>query len=249
MEFNIDPVAFRIFGIDIMWYAVLISIGFFLGILVATKLAKINDLNPDIVVDLLIFALPAAIIGARLYYVIFTWKDYKDNLIEVINIRNGGLAIYGGLIAAFLVGYIFSRVKKINFLKLTDVFAPAIALGQGIGRWGNFINQEAYGRATELPWGIIIDGQKVHPTFLYESIGDILIFLILYKLCKDKNKFNGKIISLYLILYGTLRFFVEGLRTDSLYFLGFRVSQILSLVLVVVGIIIFTTKKNSAKQD
>ncbi|MDL2311067.1 prolipoprotein diacylglyceryl transferase [Peptostreptococcaceae bacterium OttesenSCG-928-C18] len=242
-----DPVAFKIFGIEIMWYAILITLGVFLGVLVASKLAKYNDLNPDIVVDILIFALPAAIIGARIYYVAFEWDYYSKNLNQIVNIRSGGLAIYGGLIAAFLVGYIYSRVKKINFLKITDIFAPAIALGQGVGRWGNFINQEAYGTATNLPWGIMIDGQKVHPTFLYESIGDIIIFLLLYILCKNKKKFDGQIISLYLILYGILRFFVEGLRTDSLYFLGFRVSQILSLILVIVGIIIYLVKTKKTK--
>ncbi|WP_242491849.1 prolipoprotein diacylglyceryl transferase [Miniphocaeibacter massiliensis] len=247
MEFNINPIAFKIFGIEIMWYAIIISIGFFLGIIVATKLLKYNGMNPDIVVDILIFALPAAIIGARLYYVAFNWDDYKGDLFKIINTRNGGLAIYGGLIAAFLVGYIYSRIKKIDFLKLTDIFAPAIVLGQSIGRWGNFVNQEAFGRTTDLPWGIIIEGQKVHPTFFYESLGDFIIFLILYKICKDKKKFDGQVISLYLILYGILRFFVEGLRTDSLYFLNFRVSQILSAVLVLVGIVIYYVKLKKRK--
>lgn len=245
MKVSIDPVAFEIFGIEIMWYAILICIGFLLGIIVATKLAKYSGLNPDIVVDVLLIAMPAAIVGARLYYVAFEWDYYKDNLIEIINIRGGGLAIYGGLIGAFLAGYIYLKRKNINFFKVVDIFMPAVALGQGIGRWGNFVNQEAYGYATDLPWGIIIEGQKVHPTFFYESIGDIAIFLILYFICKNRKKFDGECFSLYLILYGILRFFVEGLRTDSLYFLGFRVSQLVSIVLVITGLIIYFVKRKN----
>ncbi|QQK07503.1 prolipoprotein diacylglyceryl transferase [Miniphocaeibacter halophilus] len=242
MEFNFDPVAFEIFGIEIMWYAIIICIGFILGMAVATKLAKYNNINPDTVIDILLYALPAAIVGARLYYVAFQWDDYKDNLWEILNTRNGGMAIYGGLIGAFLVGAIYLKKKKLSFFKVVDIFMPAIALGQSIGRWGNFINQEAYGVATNLPWGIIINGEKVHPTFLYESLGDFIIFLVLYKICKGNRKFEGQVFSLYLILYGILRFFVEGLRIDSLYIFNFRVSQILSLILVVVGIIIYIIK-------
>lgn len=242
MEFNINPVAFEIFGIEIMWYAILISIGFVLGIVVATKLAKFNNIDPDLVVDILLFAIPAAIVGARLYYVAFEWDYYKDNLIDIVNLRLGGLAIYGGLIGAFIVGAIYLKKKKLSFFKVVDIFMPAIALGQSIGRWGNFINQEAYGTTTNLPWGIIINGEKVHPTFLYESIGDFIIFIILYRICKGNKKFDGQVFSLYLILYGILRFFVEGLRIDSLYIFNFRVSQILSLILVVVGVLIYIRK-------
>lgn len=246
MEFNINPVAFEVFGIEIMWYAIIICTGFILGVFVATKLAKYNNVNPDHIIDILLFALPAAIVGARLYFVAFEWDQYKDNILEIINIRGGGLAIYGGLIGAFLVGYIYARIKKLNFLNLTDIFIPAVALGQSVGRWGNFINQEAYGRVTDLPWGIIIDGQKVHPTFLYESIGDFIIFLVLYKVAKNK-KFNGQAFYLYLILYGVLRFFVEGLRTDSLYIFGLRVSQLLSGIFAIVGVILYMINRRKIK--
>ena len=243
MEFNINPVAFSIFGIDIMWYAILITTGIILGLYFVSKLAVVKGLDKEMPSDLLLWVLVPAILGARLYYVIFSWDYYSKNPSEIIMIRNGGLAIYGGLLTAFLITYIYSKKKKIPFLTILDIFAPGIALGQAIGRWGNFINKEAYGRATDLPWAIIIDGQKVHPTFLYESLGDFVIFIVLYNLCKKNRNEEGTIISLYFILYGILRFFVEGLRTDSLYFLGMRVSQLVSLVLVVIGVVICLKNK------
>lgn len=243
MEFYINPVAFSIFGIDIMWYAILITTGIILGLYFVSKLADYKNLDKEMPSDLLLWVLVPAILGARLYYVIFSWDYYSKNPSEIIMIRNGGLAIYGGLLTAFLITYIYSKKKKIPFLTILDIFAPGIALGQAIGRWGNFINKEAYGRATDLPWAIIIDGQKVHPTFLYESLGDFVIFIVLYNLCKKNRNEEGTIISLYFILYGILRFFVEGLRTDSLYFLGMRVSQLVSLVLVVIGVVICIKNK------
>ena len=243
MEFNINPVAFSIFGIDIMWYAILITTGIILGLYFVSKLAAYKNLDKEMPSDLLLWVLVPAILGARLYYVIFSWDYYSKNPSEIIMIRNGGLAIYGGLLTAFLITYIYSKKKKIPFLTILDIFAPGIALGQAIGRWGNFINKEAYGRATDLPWAIIIDGQKVHPTFLYESLGDFVIFIVLYNLCKKNRNEEGTIISLYFILYGILRFFVEGLRTDSLYFLGMRVSQLVSLALVVIGVVICIKNK------
>ncbi|MEJ8751122.1 prolipoprotein diacylglyceryl transferase [Lagierella sp. ICN-221743] len=248
MEFNINPVAFSIFGIDIMWYAILITTGIILGLYFVSKLAVTKGLDKEMPSDLLLWVLIPAILGARLYYVIFSWDYYSKNPSEIIMIRNGGLAIYGGLLTAFLITYIYSKKKNIPFLTILDIFAPGIALGQAIGRWGNFINKEAYGRATDLPWAIIIDGQKVHPTFLYESLGDFIIFILLYNLCKKNRNENGTIISLYFILYGILRFFVEGLRTDSLYLLGMRVSQLVSLALVAIGVIIcIKNKKMNSK--
>lgn len=248
MEFNINPVAFSIFGIDIMWYAILITTGIILGLYFVSKLAVTKGLDKEMPSDLLLWVLIPAILGARLYYVIFSWDYYSKNPSEIIMIRNGGLAIYGGLLTAFLITYIYSKKKNIPFLTILDIFAPGIALGQAIGRWGNFINKEAYGRATDLPWAIIIDGQKVHPTFFYESLGDFVIFIVLYNLCKKNRNENGTIISLYFILYGILRFFVEGLRTDSLYFLGMRVSQLVSLALVAIGVVIcIKNKKMNSK--
>ena len=245
-----DRVAFSIFGIDIMWYGILISLGVVLGYVVAVKLAKIENISENAILDILIWALPLAILGARVYYVIFEWDYYSQNLREIIDIRGGGLAIYGGIIAAVTTCYVICKKKNLKFLKMLDIFMPAIALGQAIGRWGNFINKEAYGTPTNLPWAITIEGVKVHPTFLYQSLGDFIIFLVLVYIFKNKKKFHGQITSLYMILYGILRFFVEGLRTDSLYIGALRVSQLVSIVIVIFGIILqIKYKKGIIKSD
>lgn len=239
-----DRVAFTIFGIDIMWYGILIATGIICGYLIAKNLAKIDGIKEDLLLDFLLITLPFAIIGARLYYVIFEWSYYSQNPIEIIDIRGGGLAIYGGLIAAVITAYIFSKKKDIAFLRLADICLPGVAIGQAIGRWGNYINQEAYGTATDLPWAITIDGQSVHPTFLYESIGDFLIFLILFNMFRKNHTYYGKTTAWYCIIYGTLRFFVEGFRIDSLYLGPFRVSQLVSLAIIIIGIIIILNNRN-----
>lgn len=245
-----DRVAFSIFGIDIMWYGILISLGVILGYMVAVKLAKLENISENTILDILVWALPLAIVGARAYYVIFEWDYYSKNLGEIIDIRGGGLAIYGGIIAAVTTCYVICKKKNLKFLKMLDIFMPAIALGQAVGRWGNFINKEAYGTPTNLPWAITIDGTKVHPTFLYESLGDFLIFLLLVYIFKNSKKFNGQIISLYMILYGILRFFVEGLRTDSLYIGALRVSQLVSIAIIIAGVILqIKYKKQIIKSD
>ena len=245
-----DRVAFSIFGIDIMWYGILITLGVILGYVVAVRLAKLENISENTILDILVWALPLAIVGARAYYVIFEWDYYSKNLGEIIDIRGGGLAIYGGIIAAVITCYVNCKKKNLKFLKLLDIFMPAIALGQAIGRWGNFINKEAYGTPTNLPWAITIDGVKVHPTFLYESLGDFIIFLLLVYIFKNKKKFDGQVTSLYMILYGILRFFVEGLRTDSLYIGALRVSQLVSIAIVIAGIILqIKYKKQIIKSD
>ncbi|MBN2795487.1 MAG: prolipoprotein diacylglyceryl transferase [Clostridia bacterium] len=230
----INPVAFEIFGISIRWYGILIGTGMLLGALIAMREARRLNLNDETLLDALIIALPAAIIGARLYYVIFN-LDMYDNFLDMINIREGGLAIHGGVLAGVGSFYIYSKIKKLDFWKWLDIAAPAIILGQAIGRWGNYINQEAHGGPTDLPWGIMIDGVKYHPTFLYESIFNLLIFIFLMVMRK-KKKFDGQLIALYMILYSIVRFFVEGLRTDSLYFGSIRVAQLISIVLIVLGL-------------
>ncbi|AFS78303.1 prolipoprotein diacylglyceryl transferase Lgt [Gottschalkia acidurici 9a] len=238
-----DPVAFEIFGMSIRWYGILISLGVLLGTIIAMKEAKRIGYSEDTIIDLLLFAIPISIIGARLYYVAFSWDQYSGDILSIINTREGGMAIHGALISAILVAIIFCKVKKINFWTLADILAPSIILGQGIGRWGNFINQEAHGGPTNLPWGIIVDGQKVHPTFLYESLWNIAVFLFLIWFRKNKSKVEGETFLLYLILYSLGRFFIEGLRTDSLMFGILRIAQVISLIAIIIASIIFVLRR------
>lgn len=239
-----NRVAFSILGIDVMWYGVLISSGVLIGVLLALKEAKRIGFKEDTLLDFLLYAIPAAIIGARVYYVVFSWDYYSQNPSQIINIRNGGLAIHGAIIAGILTGILFCKKRKINFLQLIDLVIPSLILGQAIGRWGNFINQEAHGGPTNLPWGIIVKGQKVHPTFLYESLIDFLIFIFLIWFRKNKKTREGQLLGYYLILYSAGRFLVEGLRTDSLMFMGFRVAQLISIASIIIGVGLLVYLKN-----
>ena len=234
-----NPVAFTIFGLEIRWYGIIIASAVVIGTLIAMKLAEKKGINEDTILDLLLFLLPAAIIGARLYYVVFTWDNYKDNPIEILNIRGGGLAIHGAIIVGVIVGLIFAKVKKANFWSLADIVAPSLILGQSIGRWGNYANQEAHGGPTDLPWGIIVDGVKVHPAFLYESIWNFLVFLFLIYYSRNNTKKDGEVFLLYLILYSMARFFIEGLRTDSLMLGPIKVAQFISLGAMFIGVFLF----------
>lgn len=238
-----DPVAFEIFGIEIMWYGILISIGVILGTILALREAKRVGVDENAFIDLLLFAIPAAVIGARIYYVLFSWDYYKDNPIQILNFRGGGLAIHGAIMAAVITAVIFTRKRNLDFWQIADIAAPSLALGQSIGRWGNFINQEAYGIPTDLPWGIMVNGVKVHPTFLYESIGDFLIFLFLIWYRKKKVKISGEVFLLYIVLYSCVRFFVEGLRIDSLMLGPIRVAQLVSVVSIIIGLVYFYVRR------
>ncbi len=238
-----NPVAFKVFGVEIMWYGVLISLGVLLGVFFALKECRRIGFKEDNLLDFLLIAIPAAIVGARIYYVVFSWDYYSQNISEIINIRNGGLAIHGALIAGIIVSILFCKRRKINPLLLLDILMPSVALGQAIGRWGNFINQEAHGGPTDLPWGIVVNGQKVHPTFLYESIITLCIFIFLTWFRKNKKTTDGQVLALYLILYSAGRFFVEGLRTDSLMFFGMRIAQLVSLGSAIAGIVIWMLLK------
>lgn len=242
-----NPVAFSIFGIDIMWYGILIASGVLIGTLLALRECRRIGFKEENLIDLLIFIIPIAIIGARAYYVIFSWDYYSKNPEQILNIRNGGLAIHGAIFAAIITALIFCKIKKIKFWQVADIVVPSLALGQAIGRWGNFINQEAYGTPTDLPWGIIVNGQKVHPTFLYESVVDFSIFIFLVWYRRKKRKVDGEIIILYFILYSIGRFFIEGLRTDSLMIGSFRVAQVTSIGLIIIGVIIFYLKRKKNK--
>ena len=243
-----NPVAFDFLGFEVMWYGVLIGFGIILAFILAYKNAKKKGLNFDVLIDTFLVSFPCAIIGARAYYVIFEWNNYKDNVMSVFNIRQGGLAIHGGLIGAFLAAFIYTRIKKINFLAYADLVAPSIILAQAVGRWGNFMNSEAHGEVVSKEFiskfpkfiqdGMYINGQYYNPTFLYESIWDILVCIILVViLYKVKKGYEGVVISSYMILYSIGRFFIEGLRTDSLMFMGLRMAQFISLVGIILGII------------
>lgn len=219
-----------------------------LATLTMMKRAKRYHIDPNRVIDFALFIIPFGVIGARLYYVIFNWSYYQGDFLKIINIRTGGLAIHGGLIVGVLVGILLCKLWNIRVLDALDLGMPSVALAQAIGRWGNFFNQEAYGTPTDLPWAILIEGQRVHPTFLYESIWNLLIFIFLVWYEK-RRKFEGQIFLLYAVLYSFARFFIEGLRTDSLMIGEFRVAQVLSLVVFVVSLLIirFNTRKSNKK--
>jgi len=242
-------VAFSIFGLEIRWYGLLIASAVLIGTVLALKEAKRKGVKEETLIDMFLFAVPAAIIGARAYYVIFMWDYYSKNPSQILNIRGGGLAIHGVIIAGTLVAIIFAKVRKESFWKLADIVAPSLILGQAIGRWGNFANQEAHGGPTDLPWGIMIDGVKVHPTFLYESIWNLLVFGFLLWYRRKKATVEGEIYLLYLILYSVGRFFIEGLRTDSLMLGPFRVAQLISLAIIMSGGAYLIWKKKRIKAE
>ena len=214
MDFTPNPVAFTIFGFEIRWYAILICAGMIIACTIAMKRAPRRGLIPDSLLDVFIFSIPVGIIGARAWYVFFNRADYHS-FFDIINIRAGGLAIHGGLIFGALTAVLVCRYKKISFLDVADISIPCIALAQAIGRWGNFFNSEAHGGETSLPWAITVDGVKVHPTFLYESLWCLMLFFLLSYIDK-RRKFPGQTLCLYAMLYSLERIFVEELRTDSL---------------------------------
>ncbi|UUX33286.1 prolipoprotein diacylglyceryl transferase [Fundicoccus culcitae] len=253
----IDPVAISIGPIKIYWYGIIIALAMLIGISLATKEAQKLGLEEDTMVDMALWAIPIGFIGARLYYVLFKWNYYIQNPSEIIAIWNGGIAIYGGLIAGGLAVYWFARRKKMTLTLLLDILAPSVLLAQSIGRWGNFINQEAHGGAVSrqfletlyLPEFIIeqmnINGTYYHPTFLYESLWSLLGFILLIILRNQKGLLRrGEVALSYVIWYSFGRFFIEGMRTDSLW-IGdiMRVSQMLSLVLFISAIILLVYRR------
>lgn len=245
-----NPVAFSLFGIDIRWYGILIALGIVIAGIVSYNRAEKFNIQKDSIVDIILVSVPMGIIGARLYYVIFQWSYYKDHIGEIIAVRNGGLAIHGGLILGIAVAYFMCKVKKVEFFNVMDLAIPTVALAQGIGRWGNYINGEAHGGVTNLPWAITVNGEKVHPTFLYESLWCLCIFVLLIILSK-KRLFKGQILMLYGILYSIERFFVEGLRTDSLMIGPFRQAQVISLFIIILSVIgyVILRKKEKIMRD
>lgn len=242
LEFNLNPIAFSIFGWPIHWYGIIIAAGFLLAVAYCTRVSKRFGIQEDDLLDLLFYAVPLSIIGARLYYVIFYLDLYRreDGSLDfgaMVRIWDGGLAIYGGVIAATLTLLVFCKVKKLPFLAFADVGVYGLLIGQAVGRWGNFVNVEAYGGETTLPWrmGIyeVVSGvsvyKEVHPTFLYESLWNVVGLILLILVARRGRKFDGQIFLGYVLWYGFGRGLIEGLRTDSLYFFstGIRVSQML----------------------
>lgn len=242
------PVAFTIFGVDIMWYGILIGTGFVLAIVICYLRAPKHGIESDHVIDFALWLIPFSIIGARAYYVIFNWSEYSYAPLNIINIRGGGLAIHGGIIAGLVVAILVCRHYKINFTEMADLVFPAVALAQSIGRWGNFFNSEAHGTVTDLPWAILVNGQYVHPTFLYESIWCFVLFWFLLWVDK-RRKFPGQIACLYGMLYSVERFCVEHLRTDSLMIGSFRQAQVISAAAFVfcLALYIILNKKQLSK--
>lgn len=247
LEFDIDRVAFSIGGFNIYWYAILITTGVLLALLYAKFNCKRFCCNMDQILNCFIVGLITAIVGARLYYVVFSWDQFADDPISILYIRDGGLAIYGGIIGGLLGGCIVAKIQKMKLLPVIDMTMICFLIGQSVGRWGNFMNQEAYGAPTDSLFRMVSEGTygvAVHPCFLYESLWCALGVLLLHIFSKKWQKYYGQVTFLYMIWYGFERMIVEGLRTDSLYFMQdvfgqtVRVSQVLSGILVIVGIIL-----------
>ena len=263
LKFTVNPVAFHLFGMEVYWYGLIIALGVALCASLAFLHCKKNKFSADLVCDILLVSLPSAIVGARLYYVLCNWSYYSEDLKRVFDTRSGGLAVYGGVMGAFLGAYIMCRIRKIPFSTCADYCIVYIPLGQAIGRWGNFVNQEAFGTTTNLPWGMtssdvvsylerncphLNSALPVHPTFLYESLFNLCLFFALLWI-RNRSKHIYETTSCYMIFYGICRFFLEGLRTDSLYIgsTNIRTSQLLSLVLVLAGLAIIIYVRSAEK--
>ena len=258
---NNVPKTFSVFGFEVAYYGLIIGIAVLLGVLLAVHQAKVTGQDPDLYWDFALYAIVFSIIGARVYYVVFSWDNYKDDLLSIFNTRGGGLAIYGAVIGAFLTAFIYCRVKKVSFLRLCDTGVVGLILGQVIGRWGNFMNREAFGEytdnlfamrlpidavrqheITETMWAHVTEGVnyiQVHPTFLYESMWNLVLLCLLLLYWKHK-KVEGEIAILYFGGYGLGRCMIEGLRTDQLLLphTNLAVSQILAGILVVFAIVV-----------
>lgn len=268
---NNVPKTFSVFGFEVAYYGLIIGIAVLLGVLLAVHQAKVTGQDPDLYWDFALYAIVFSIIGARVYYVVFSWDNYKDDLLSIFNTRGGGLAIYGAVIGAFLTAFIYCRVKKVSFLRLCDTGVVGLILGQVIGRWGNFMNREAFGEytdnlfamrlpidavrqheITETMWAHVTEGVnyiQVHPTFLYESMWNLVLLCLLLLYWKHK-KFEGEIAILYFGGYGLGRCMIEGLRTDQLLLphTNLAVSQILAGILVVFAIVVEVSVRTKKAQ-
>lgn len=248
LSFKINNILIDINGMKIYWYAFIIVIGIAICLLLCKKDDGKYNIKFDDILMLSLFVLPISIICARLYFVLFKHDYYIQRPVEIFNIRNGGLAIYGGIIGAITTIIVFCKIKKIKTLDMLDFLAPYLALGQAIGRWGNFFNIEAHGTETTslFRMGIVENGKyiQVHPTFLYESVCTLIIFIVLY-IKRNKRNYSGELLCWYFFLYGIARALIEGFRTDSLMLFNIRISQILSIILSIIfgGILIYKKVK------
>ena len=257
IKINSLPKSFRVFGFEVSFYGVIIAVGMLLGILLVLREAKKTGQDYNTYIDLAIFVIIIGVVCARLYYVIFRWDYYGKNLGEIVNVRGGGLAIYGGVIGAVITTIIFCKVKKLNFGQVVDTAVLGLLVGQIIGRWGNFVNREAFGVHTgngnPVAMRLFVNGAyiQVHPTFLYESVWNLALLIVIL-IFRKKKAFQGEVFVWYLGGYGLGRFFIEGLRSDQLLLpWGWPVSQVLSALLVVGAIVteIVIRKKKSAKLE
>lgn len=238
--------------IEIRWYGLLIASAVLIGTYLSRYLAKRRGLNPDIIYDLIIWLVIAAIPSARLYYVLFEWQKYAQHPDWIVQIWRGGIAIHGAILGGLIAALIFARLKQIPFWQLADIVAPSLILGQAIGRWGNFFNSEAFGRPTNLPWKLYIPAPNrplgyeqfayYHPTFLYESLWNMMVFALLltlfFRALKSRPKLKlGTIFLVYLVTYSIGRFWIEGLRTDSLMLGVLRIAQVVSLLGIALGVV------------
>ncbi len=267
LSFNIDKIAFSLFGINVYWYGIILTTGIFLGGAMCAQMAKRENVDPNLVIDFLVLDIVFAIIGARIYYVAFKWDYYSENIDQIFNLRQGGIAIYGAIIASVIVAAIYTRVKKMNLWQFCDIAAYGLLVGQAIGRYGNFVNMEAYGDYTNSLFAMCIlkseaahsltpaildnlvlrDGVEyiqVHPTFFYESTWNIVLLILLLVFYKYK-KGHGEIFFLYILFYGIGRFWIEGLRTDQLTINGIAASQIVAIISIVIGVIGFIICRRS----
>lgn len=252
-----NPVAIKLGNFEIRWYAIFILIGAFIAIYLALKEAKRLNINKEFIFNMCFWAIIIGFIGARIYYVIFEWEYYSTHLSEIIQIWKGGLAIHGGIIAALITIWFYCFKYHARTIRYLDLLAPALVLAQAIGRWGNFFNSEAHGVATSLEKlqslhipsfiinGMYIDGVYYTPTFFYESLGCLLIFIIIIIIRRTRYRKVGSITGIYLIGYGILRFLIEISRTDALMVGGLKIAQLVSAIMIFIGVIILV--KNGVK--
>ena len=250
LSFELNPVAFAVGDFQIRWYGIILALGFVCGLLYAFSSLKRMNINSDKFFDVVLVGTIGAIIGARIYYVLF-YYPLNEFFSVILNIRDGGLAFYGSLIGALACGMIMAKVKKLNVFAVLDVASLGFLIGQAIGRWGNFVNQEAFGTVTDLPWGMSsqnTNGLIVHPCFLYESLLCAIGFLLLHIFTKKFRRYDGQTFLLYILWYGAIRFLIEGLRTDSLFFNFFgaelRISQVLAGLTALLAIVLLIAFRN-----